>query len=101
MTTRRRRLRMTIASLMVLIAALSLLILVTAPLFRLGPPPCLSPLPTARWLVARPGVAHCTDCHARPRAAVGLSAPNPSLQRTKPAATARGDIVAQLGGPGR
>jgi hypothetical protein len=101
MTPRRRRLRMTIASLMVFVAALSLFILVTTPLYRLGPPPCLSPIPTARWLVARPGVAHCIDCHAPPRAAVGLFAPHSSLQRNRPAATARGAIVVQVGGPVR
>ena len=63
MTTRRKRLRLTIASFMALIAALSLLILVVAPLVRLGPPPCLTPIPTTRWLIARPGAARCTDCH--------------------------------------
>jgi hypothetical protein len=73
MAARRRRPRMTIASVMVLIALLSLLILVTAPLFRLGPPPCLTPVPTARWLVARPGIAHCTDCHGGPRVSLGMA----------------------------
>jgi hypothetical protein len=69
MATRRSRLRVTIASLMALIAALSLIFLVVAPLVRLGQPPCLQPLPMTRWLVARPGAARCTDCHANPAAA--------------------------------
>jgi hypothetical protein len=73
MATRRRRIRMTIASVMFLIAALSVFLLVTAPLFRLGPPPCWTTVPTARWLIARPGIAHCADCHSRPRADADLS----------------------------
>jgi hypothetical protein len=67
MVIRCERIRMTIASLMALIAALSLLFLVAVPLHRVGRPPCLTPIRTARWLVARPGVAHCADCHSRPR----------------------------------
>jgi hypothetical protein len=77
MTTQRTRLRLTIASLMALIAALSLLILAVAPLVRLGPPPCLPPITTARWLIARPGAARCTDCHARQGVDTGLIHVNP------------------------
>jgi hypothetical protein len=81
MIIRYRKLRLSIATVMALIAALSLLFLVLAPLYRLGPPPCLEPIPTARWLVTRPGNAHCADCHARPATRVGsLPAPDSALR---------------------
>jgi hypothetical protein len=60
----RKRVRFRIASLMGLIAALAMIVLVLTPLYRLGRPPCLTPLPTAHWLLARPGAANCQDCHA-------------------------------------
>jgi hypothetical protein len=50
---------------MLVIAALALNFAVLTPLFRLGPPPCLTPVRTAAWLVARPVTASCTDCHDR------------------------------------
>jgi hypothetical protein len=56
---------------MVLIAACGLLFLVLTPLFRFGPPPCLPSIAMARWLLARPGTAHCIDCHLPASASTG------------------------------
>src|SRR5690242_14364761 len=99
MATRRKRIRLTLASMMVLIAALSSLFLVTVPLFRLGPPPCLTPIPIARWLITRPGVAHCADCHSRPRADVGLSTPESRLNGHGLAVVHIPESPVVLGGP--
>lgn len=59
------RKRVTIASLMSLIAALALLMAFGLPILRHGAPPCLSTMATAQWLVSKPGTANCTQCHAR------------------------------------
>jgi hypothetical protein len=50
---------------MLVIIALALNFAVLTPLYRPGPPPCLTPVRTAAWLVAKPATASCTDCHDR------------------------------------
>jgi hypothetical protein len=99
--TRLNRLRITLASLMLLIAACGLVVLVLTPLFRLGPPPCLPPVSTAQWLLARPGTAHCTDCHLSASADTGRLPPHRVLQRTRSAASLFGNMTATVGGLGR
>lgn len=63
MTSKAKRRRLTIASLMTSILVLSLLLMVVLPVLRQGPPSCMTPVSTARWLLARPGQASCADCH--------------------------------------
>jgi hypothetical protein len=62
----RRRPRWTVAAMMAIIAALGLVFTFSLPLVREGPPPCMTAVGTARWLVSNPGVVRCADCHARP-----------------------------------
>jgi hypothetical protein len=64
MTGRARRHRRTIASLMASVGALSLLMALVRPVVRHGRPPCMSPVATARWLLTRPGLASCNECHS-------------------------------------
>jgi hypothetical protein len=66
----RRRHRWTVAAMMMVIAALSLVLTVSLPLMREGPPPCMTAIGTARWLVSNPGAVQCADCHARPATAL-------------------------------
>jgi hypothetical protein len=61
----KRGLRYSVRALMGIIAALALMVAVLSPLYRNGPPPCLTPVKTASWLVARPVTASCLDCHGR------------------------------------
>ena len=63
--TRWRKLRYSVAALMGWIFALALLLAVSSPLSRLGAPPCLTPIKTAGWLIAKPASASCMDCHDR------------------------------------
>ena len=62
---KRHRPRYSVRILMGLIIALALIIAVLSPLYHLGPPPCLTPVKTGTWLVAKPAMASCTDCHSR------------------------------------
>ena len=71
--TRLWRIRFTISVMMTLIAGTAVLIFLLLPLVRLGKPPCLTPVRTARWLLTSPGKASCTNCHANP--AVSAVAP--------------------------
>jgi hypothetical protein len=59
----RRRLRYSVRAIMSIIAAMALILAVFSPLYRLGPPPCLTPVKTAVWLVTKPTTASCVDCH--------------------------------------
>jgi hypothetical protein len=61
----RRRPRYSVGAMMSIIVALALIFAVLAPLYHFGRPPCLTPVKTAVWLVAKPAVASCTDCHRR------------------------------------
>jgi hypothetical protein len=54
-----------VRTLMGIIAALAVLIAVLSPLYPLGPPPCLTPPMTVKWLITRPVTASCTDCHGQ------------------------------------
>jgi hypothetical protein len=72
MSRRSKRFRVTIAAMMAVVAVFSVAVLFTVPLYRVGRPPCLKIMPTARWLVNRPGAASCTDCHANPRREVAV-----------------------------
>jgi hypothetical protein len=63
MTSKVKRRRLTVASLMTCIAAVALLLALALPVWRQGHPPCLSSSATARWLLSRPGTASCTNCH--------------------------------------
>jgi hypothetical protein len=60
----RRGLRYSVRALMGMIGALALILAVLSPLYHLGLPPCLTPVKTASWLVAKPAAASCMDCHA-------------------------------------
>src|SRR5262245_33502349 len=62
----RRRLRLTIAMLMGLVALAALVLVVLTPLVRYGVPPCQTHMGTLRWLLAGPGNANCNACHATP-----------------------------------
>ena len=48
---------------MAIIVASALIVAVLSPLYHLGRPPCLSPVKTAVWLIAKPATASCVDCH--------------------------------------
>ena len=63
---RNRRIRCTLRALMGIIFALAMFLAVLSPLYRFGPPPCLTPVKTATWLIAKPAAASCVDCHGRP-----------------------------------
>jgi hypothetical protein len=65
MAGRAKRRRLTIAALMTSVAIFGLLLGLVLPVARHGRPACLSWAEAARWLVARPGAASCTDCHGR------------------------------------
>jgi hypothetical protein len=67
------RLRFTVRRMMVAVALLGLIFLLGVPLYRVGPPPCLSPRDTLSWLLAHPGRAHCADCHGVATSAVILT----------------------------
>ncbi len=60
-----RRLRYSVRRLMGIIVALALILAVLSPLNRFGNPPCLTPVKTVTWLVAKPTMASCVDCHSR------------------------------------
>ena len=62
---RRRRSRLSVLALMMTIVPLAVFFAVVSPLYHLGPPPCLTPVKTAVWLVAKPAAATCLDCHGR------------------------------------
>jgi hypothetical protein len=64
-TDTRRRPRYSVRAMMLIISALALTFAVLSPLYHLGPPPCLTPVRTAVWLVAKPAAASCVDCHGR------------------------------------
>ena len=49
---------------MAIIVALAVLFAVLSPLYRIGYPPCLTPVKTAVWLIKKPATASCLDCHA-------------------------------------
>jgi hypothetical protein len=59
------RLRYSLRALMGIIVALAMILAVLSPLFPLRPPPCLTPVRTATWLITKPAAASCTDCHGR------------------------------------
>jgi hypothetical protein len=61
----RRRPRYSVRAMLSIIVALALIFAVLSPLYRLGRPPCLTPVKTAVWLVAKPATASCIDCHGR------------------------------------
>jgi hypothetical protein len=61
----RRRPRYSVRAMMGIIVALALIFAVLSPLYHLGLPPCLTPVKTAVWLVAKPATASCLDCHDR------------------------------------
>ncbi len=63
MSSKSRRFRFTLTSLMAFVAILSLLFVLVAPLVRQGRPACMSTTATVRWLASRPGTASCRDCH--------------------------------------
>jgi hypothetical protein len=48
---------------MAVILLLGLVVAILTPLYRVGPPPCLTVVKTAVWLVSKPVSASCTDCH--------------------------------------
>ena len=79
----RRTRRLTIGSLMACVAALSLILAFLAPLVRQGRPPCMTSAATAGWLLKRPGMASCNECHRevlvadRVRALFATPAQNP------------------------
>jgi hypothetical protein len=50
---------------MAFIAVMSVPLALFVPLLREGRPHCLTVGQSARWLIARPGGARCTDCHAQ------------------------------------
>jgi hypothetical protein len=50
---------------MSIMIALALVFAVLSPLYHFGRPPCLTPVKTAVWLVAKPAAASCIDCHGR------------------------------------
>ncbi len=62
--SRRNRLRFSLGALMLLIAAIGLFLMLTLPIQRQGIPPCLTPADTLRWLISRPGMGRCGDCHS-------------------------------------
>jgi hypothetical protein len=62
---RRRRLRLTVRTLMGILVALALIFAVLSPLYPLSLSPCLTPVETATWLVTKPATASCLDCHGR------------------------------------
>jgi hypothetical protein len=62
---RRLRLRYSLRALMGIIVALAMIVAVLSPLYPFGPPPCLTPVKTATWLIAKPAAASCVDCHGR------------------------------------
>jgi hypothetical protein len=63
----RRRPRCSVRAMMLIIVALALMFAVLSPLSRYGLPPCLTPAKTAVWLVKKPTIASCVDCHDRGR----------------------------------
>jgi hypothetical protein len=64
-SARRLRLRYSLRALMGFIVALAMILAVLSPLYPFGPPPCLTPVKTATWLITKPAAASCTDCHGR------------------------------------
>lgn len=95
MASRRSRPRLSPASLLLLVAASVVPTLLLTPLLRPGPPPCLSPLPAARWLLARPGAASCLDCHSPSGQHLSLAA----LRLDAPRDDGPGRAPAQIPGP--
>ena len=89
MTPKTNRHRLTIASLMILVAAFALVWALVLPLVRQGRPPCLSMVGTARWIVQKPTTASCNDCHAGVKIADRLRALLPLATATAPAPTTR------------
>jgi hypothetical protein len=61
----RPRPRYSVRAMLSIIVALALIFAVLSPLYHLGRPPCLTPVKTAVWLVAKPATASCLDCHSR------------------------------------
>jgi urea transporter len=61
----RRRLRYSVRTLMGIVVVLALILAVLSPLSPFGLPPCLTPVETVTWLVAKPATASCMDCHSR------------------------------------
>jgi hypothetical protein len=93
MTSKVRRRRLTVASLMTGIAALALLLTLALPVCRQGHPPCLSSSATARWLLSRPGTASCANCHGQAGLANRARASVPAVALTTrncPGALAQG-----------
>ena len=54
-----------VRAMMSIIIALAPIFAVLSPLYHFGRPPCLTPVKTGVWLVAKPATASCTDCHGR------------------------------------
>jgi hypothetical protein len=61
----RRRPRYSVRTMMSIIVAFAIIVAVLSPLYHFGRPPCLTPVKTAVWLVAKPATASCIDCHGR------------------------------------
>jgi hypothetical protein len=89
MPPKTNRLRLSIASLMLSVAAFALVWAVILPLVRQGPPPCLSTAATARWLALKPTMASCNDCHPSAKFADRLRALLPLATASAPAPTKR------------
>jgi hypothetical protein len=85
MTRTTSRFRLTIASLMALVAAFAVLWALVLPIVRQGRPPCLGTPATARWLVRNPGSASCNDCHRSVKIADRLLALLPLPAKATPA----------------
>jgi hypothetical protein len=69
---------------MAFVAAFALLCALVSPLIRQSQPPCLSVGGTASWLLMKPGVASCKDCHASLTVAHRLQSLVPPSAMPKP-----------------
>ena len=85
MTRTTSRFRLTIASLMALVAAFAVLWALLLPIVRQGRPPCLGMGATAAWLVKNPGSASCNDCHTNVKISDRLLALLPLPAKAPPA----------------
>ena len=84
MTRTTSRFRLTIASLMALVAAFAVFWALLLPIVRQGPPPCLGMGAAAAWLVKNPGSASCNDCHTSVKIADRLLALLPLPAKAPP-----------------
>jgi hypothetical protein len=82
----RRRPRYSVRAMMLIMVALALIFAVLSPLYHVGLPPCLTPVETAVWLVAKPAAASCVDCHDRRKNGRGRAdlSPGPSNRDAPP-----------------